>query len=111
MKLSLLGTCALLAAAPAIAQDPLAPLPTAPAPAAPLAADPATAPPLAPPVVRMPRDWRETFAAIRSGNWAAAAAGIQALPRGPLTPVAFRHPPHEPVSFEAPQRGVDLPDV
>ena len=80
-------------AAPALAQDdPLAPLPppeeeeqvpTEPEP-------PAAAPP-ARPVIRpvvVPRDWRSVFAAIRSGDWASAQAGITALPDGELKPVA-----------------------
>ena len=40
------------------------------------------------PVVVAPRDWRGVFAAIRSGNWAAARAGIATLPPSILTPVA-----------------------
>jgi peptidoglycan lytic transglycosylase len=99
------------------APDPLAPLPTrapaqpassqaqpqtgAPAIVAPILAPPAAAPaqqaqpvspsqpaqPLASGVV-VPRDWRGVFDAIDYGNWAAAQAGIAALPRSVLTPVA-----------------------
>lgn len=36
----------------------------------------------------VPKDWPGVFAAIRSGQWAAAAAGIAALPASPLTPLA-----------------------
>jgi soluble lytic murein transglycosylase len=36
----------------------------------------------------IPTDWRGVFDAIDSGNWAAAQAGIAALPRGILTPLA-----------------------
>ncbi|MEO8548054.1 MAG: lytic transglycosylase domain-containing protein [Sphingomicrobium sp.] len=42
----------------------------------------------APPPIPIPRDWREVFAAIRSGNWASAQAGIAVLPPNILTPVA-----------------------
>ena len=35
-----------------------------------------------------PRDWRGVFDAIDAGNWAAAQAGISALPPNVLTPVA-----------------------
>ncbi|WP_294172172.1 lytic transglycosylase domain-containing protein [uncultured Sphingomonas sp.] len=46
--------------------------------------------PVAPPpvIVAVPRDWRGVFDAIRSGQWAAASAGIAALPPGPLSAVA-----------------------
>ena len=37
---------------------------------------------------RCRRDWRGVFDAIDAGNWASAQAGIAALPRGVLTPVA-----------------------
>jgi soluble lytic murein transglycosylase-like protein len=36
----------------------------------------------------VPRDWRGVFDAIDSGNWASAQAGIAALPKSVLTPVA-----------------------
>ena len=36
----------------------------------------------------VPRDWRGVFTAIRAGQWAAASAGIAALPPGPLSAVA-----------------------
>lgn len=51
---------------------------------------PGEAAPLAPPapVLVVPRDWREEFAAIRSGQWPEAQAGLTALPDGPLKPVA-----------------------
>ena len=81
MKTAYFALAALLSSAPAFAQDPLAPIPTQPA---------ATAPPMAPvvSVVRIPRDWREVFTAIRNKDWAAAQAGIAVLPRDVLTPVA-----------------------
>jgi soluble lytic murein transglycosylase len=97
--------------------DPLAPLPTQPEPAAPpilVPVNPAPAPgpaavqtfPVGPaqpatvapqpvivpqqPVVavRVPRNWAEVFSAIRGSRWAEAQAGISALPRSELTPVA-----------------------
>jgi soluble lytic murein transglycosylase-like protein len=40
------------------------------------------------PTAAIPTDWRGVFDAIDSGNWAAAQAGIAALPHGVLTPVA-----------------------
>jgi soluble lytic murein transglycosylase len=56
-----------------------------------------TAPPSSPSVapvpgpltaVNVPRNWTEVFGAIRRGRWAEAQAGIAALPRSVLTPVA-----------------------
>jgi soluble lytic murein transglycosylase-like protein len=96
---------ALIWAAPAAAQaqDPLAPLPTnAPATraqSAPAAAQPSSgqaaalplaqpAAPVVAPAVAVPKDWRAVFDAIDAGNWASARAGIAALPRSVLTPVA-----------------------
>jgi soluble lytic murein transglycosylase-like protein len=38
--------------------------------------------------VAVPKDWRGVFDAIDAGNWASAQAGIAALPRNILTPVA-----------------------
>ena len=88
--------------------DPLAPLPQAqapvPTPIQPVAAEPQPAvvqpqpvvvqpqpavvqPPVRPPLV-VPKDWRGVFAAIRSGDWAGAQAGIYALPADVLTPLA-----------------------
>jgi soluble lytic murein transglycosylase-like protein len=93
----LLAFGALMWAAPVLAQgsDPLAPLPTAPIapaptvtqPVAPSIVNPTPAPPPAA-TVPVPRDWRGVFDAIDSGNWASAQAGIAALPRSVLTPVA-----------------------
>ena len=95
-----LGLAALLlvTAAPVWAQnDPLAPVPETevdPAdavPAEPDATAPSSAPTTSVPVARpvvVPRDWRGVFAAIRSGDWASANAGIAALPNDLLTPVA-----------------------
>ena len=90
MKAGLFAFGTLICATPVVAQpaaDPLAPLPTA-RPTQPAA--PAAAPQAAPaaPAVAAPRDWRGVFDAIDSGNWAAAQAGIAALPRSILTPVA-----------------------
>jgi soluble lytic murein transglycosylase-like protein len=47
-------------------------------------------PPVAPltPVVVVPKDWPGVFAAIRGRQWAAASAGIAALPASTLTPLA-----------------------
>ena len=38
--------------------------------------------------VAIPKDWRGVFDAIDSGDWTSAQAGIAALPRSVLTPVA-----------------------
>jgi soluble lytic murein transglycosylase len=46
----------------------------------------AQAPPA--PTVVVPRDWRGVFDAIDRGQWAAASAGIAALPASPLKPLA-----------------------
>ena len=94
-----IGLAALLASS-AQDVDPLAPVPEptdqqlaeppAPPPAttsSPPAGPPQSVPPAPAPVV-VPKDWRGVFAAIRSGQWAAAQAGIATLPAGPLTPVA-----------------------
>lgn len=101
MKAGLLAFGALLWGAPvfAQAQDPLAPLPTKAPPANAPAALPAwtqTAPsvpqsataPVTASNVAAPKDWRGVFDAIDAGNWAAARAGIAALPPSVLTPVA-----------------------
>ena len=84
-------------ASPAYAQqDPLAPLSEeearkpveqAPPPRV-VSVQPKLAPPLVVAPVQVPRDWRGVFGAIRSGNWAAARAGIASLPPSVLTPVA-----------------------
>ena len=83
MKLYPITLAALFGAQAAAAQDPLAPSPVeaqvVPAPSV-------ITPPQA--AVQVPRDWRGVFAAIRSGNWAAAEAGIALLPANVLTPVA-----------------------
>jgi soluble lytic murein transglycosylase-like protein len=100
LKLRLLTCVALLCAHPAFAQDPLAPIPDQPAPVEQPKPSPPPAPiivappsttvvtPPAPPPIPIPRDWREVFAAIRSGNWASAEAGIALLPPNVLSPVA-----------------------
>jgi len=81
-------------ATPVLAQgDPLAPLPPETedtAPPEPDTTPPATVRPSQPvikPVV-VPKDWRGVFAAIRSGDWGSAQAGIAALPDDMLKPVA-----------------------
>src|SRR5439155_6617538 len=38
--------------------------------------------------VYVPKDWRGVFDAIDTGQWSSAKAGIAALPRSVLTPVA-----------------------
>jgi soluble lytic murein transglycosylase len=112
LKSGLLAFGALIWAAPLFAQaapDPLAVLPVTPPPQQPAAPAPApasavdqpttqpaevqqpivvtqTAPARKPVVV--PKDWRGVFDAIDSGSWASAQAGIAALPRSVLTPVA-----------------------
>jgi len=101
LKLRLLACAALLGAHPAFAQDPLAPIsdqtaPTeqpqpTPPPAPIVVAPPPTtvvSPVPAPPPIPIPHDWREVFAAIRSGNWASAEVGIALLPPNILSPVA-----------------------
>ena len=114
MKYGLLAFGALTWSMPLFAQaasDPLAPLPTPAAPPAssaptstpppPITASPppTVSQPLQPPIVvtqaapppkpaYVPKDWRGVFDAIDGGNWAAAQAGIAALPRSVLTPVA-----------------------
>src|SRR6185503_2285910 len=87
LKSSLIAAGTLLCAVPAIAQpsrDPLAPLPIPTVVAQP--AQPQSAP--SGPTIPVPRDWRGVFDAIDAGNWASAQAGIAALPRSVLTPVA-----------------------
>jgi soluble lytic murein transglycosylase len=102
---------ALITATPALAQDPLAPLPPGsettptltptPTPKRTPSPTPTPAPTLTPapqaivtpapipvPTLVVPRDWKGVFAAIRAQDWAAASAGIAALPPGPLSPVA-----------------------
>jgi soluble lytic murein transglycosylase len=104
LKARLLAFAALLCAQPAFAQDPLAPIseppkPTAPSPAPGQVTPPAPTvivPPIAtaqpaipaPPPIPIPHNWREVFAAIRSGNWASADAGIAVLAPTVLSPVA-----------------------
>ncbi len=94
---SLLLLATALLAAPAEAQDPLAPLPV-PAPVE--VTEPAIVPPTSPPAgvvapaptpappIAIPRSWTEVFAAIRRGRWAEAEAGIAVLPRDLMAPVA-----------------------
>ncbi len=98
----------LLALLAAAQSDPLAPLPPAqiivakpipivpprvirlqdlPIVAAPSPVVSAVYPALPVPIV-VPADWHAEFAAIRRGDWAGAAAGIVALPDGPIKPVA-----------------------
>ena len=102
----MIGGLALAAALAAQANpaDPLAPLPQAqtqsvpstqpdavsvqPQPQPPVVQPQLLPPVIARPTIPIPRDWRGVFAAIRAGNWAAAQAGINALPPDILTPVA-----------------------
>ena len=109
LRVALFAIAALLVSQPAAAQtspDPLAPISEAPddtqlqtiptVVSRPQATEPTivyapqatVAQPAAPIVtpVRIPRDWREVFAAIRSGNWSSASAGIAVLPPSVLTP-------------------------
>ena len=81
---------ALIAAGPALAQDPLAPLPpSSETTAAPSSAPAILAPaPVPQPILVVPRDWKGVFAAIRAQDWAGASAGIAVLPSGPLSQVA-----------------------
>lgn len=93
MKPGLFASVSLIWAAPLFAQaapDPLAPLPAAPVPPQKSTAEPSPTISSPPQIaaVAVPRDWRGVFDAIDSGNWAAAQAGIAALPRDVLTPVA-----------------------
>lgn len=101
MKVGFLLLPLSLATSPAAAQyDPLAPLPESaepqrpaepalppPEPAPAIGQPPTSQAPTAKPVV-IPRTWRDVFAAIRRGEWAAAQAGIAVLPPGVLAPVA-----------------------
>ena len=111
MKSGVIAFGTLIWTAPLFAQaasDPLAPLPTgpsiqqtsAPARTQPPVAQPTGAAPVsqqtvaiapAPPPPRsiaLPKDWRGVFDAIDAGNWTSAQAGIAALPKNILTPVA-----------------------
>ena len=91
MKPGLFALAALLSAAPALAQDPLAPVSEEPKAAEQPAAQTVPAPTVvapAPAPILAPRDWRGVFSAIRRGNWAAAEAGIALLPNHVLAPVA-----------------------
>ncbi len=67
-------------------QDPLAPLVVQVSPAVQQPA-PLPAPTVTTSLV-ISMDWRAEFAAIRKGDWTGAAAGIGALPDGPLKAVA-----------------------
>src|SRR6476620_11966301 len=109
LRSGLLAFGTVIWSAPLLAQaasDPVSPLSAAPQPVAPIpttqqapaptsqpatsvtqpAAPLQTATPLKPVVV--PKDWRGVFDAIDAGSWASAQAGIAALPRSILTPVA-----------------------
>src|SRR5688572_2309531 len=100
LKAGLLAFGILIWAAPALAQDPLAPMPESQKTMAPVIAPapppvviqtqappaPVAAPQAPPtPTVVVPRDWRGVFDAIYSGNWSSARAGIAALPPSVLT--------------------------
>jgi len=93
----------LLLAALAVQADPLAALPVAPVIVKPVLVKPVTVKPgtsimfpalpaplpsVLPAPLVVPSDWRAEFAAIRKGDWAGAAAGIAAIPDGPLRAVA-----------------------
>ncbi|MFC7537601.1 transglycosylase SLT domain-containing protein [Sphingomonas sp. GCM10030256] len=83
----ILGLSAIASLASQPANDPLAPVPEDVVASEPVEQQPA--PPLGQPVVmQVPRDWRGVFDAIRAGQWAAAQAGIAALPASPLAAVA-----------------------
>jgi hypothetical protein len=83
LSLSLLAASLLASAQPTIPpEDPLAPLEE------PQEAEPEKAPEPAPAPLIVPKDWPEVFAAIRSGQWAAAQAGIRALPASPMSALA-----------------------
>ncbi|MBA2467006.1 MAG: lytic transglycosylase domain-containing protein [Sphingomonas sp.] len=93
MTRALFAAVALASAGPALAQDlardPLAPI-AAPQPGGqpqPIILAPPGAAPIAAPI-RVPRDWRELFTAIRNKEWASAQVGIAVLPSHVLTPIA-----------------------
>jgi soluble lytic murein transglycosylase-like protein len=110
LKSGVLAFGTLIWAAPLFAQagpDPLAPLSTAPSTQRPTVPVPAPSAPVAPTMVApatpqstaitlvptprpvsVPKDWRGVFDAIDAGDWASAQAGIAALPKAILTPVA-----------------------
>lgn len=69
--------------------EPASTVPTAAQPV-PVTVVPPVASPVQQPVmaVRVPRNWAEVFLAIRARRWDEAQAGIAALPRNELTPVA-----------------------
>jgi len=89
MRLKSLFLATTLLAAPGMAQpqdDPLAPLEPSPAPAT---QEPVVQPLVPPPPPRViPKDWRGIFAAIDSADWEGARLGIEAMPSGPLKPLA-----------------------
>ncbi|WP_205481805.1 lytic transglycosylase domain-containing protein [Sphingomonas arenae] len=78
--------------------DPLAPIaepteqqlaePSPTTPVTPVGAPPAGTVTPAPAPAIVPKDWAGVFLAIRSGQWAAAQAGIAILPQSPLSSVA-----------------------
>ena len=108
MRSGLLAFGVLLWAAPVFAQsqpDPLSPLPSPSAPQqgpaslpVPAATTGQSTTPVAAPLaipqavpaktIVVPKDWRGVFDAIDAGQWASAQAGIAALPKSILTPVA-----------------------
>jgi soluble lytic murein transglycosylase len=90
MRRSLLILALLSGAASAQGVDPLAPAPDND-PDAPILTTPTPLPPPSVPVAKplvVPKNWREVFTAIRTGDWPAAQAGIDALGNHPLRPVA-----------------------
>ncbi|GAA4009480.1 lytic transglycosylase domain-containing protein [Sphingomonas humi] len=68
--------------APPPPDDPLAPIEEPHEAQAPTPVAPPT------PTLVVPKNWPEVFAAIRGSQWAAAQAGIAALPASPLAPLA-----------------------
>lgn len=75
--------------ATAIPQPPVTVVPPVVSAQPQVGTQPVVTQPVAPVVaVSVPRNWVEVFSAIRGGRWAEAQAGISALPRDILTPVA-----------------------
>lgn len=92
IRLTLAAGLAAASTAAFAQSDPLAPIPETeveePVTTEP---EPQPAPSASPPVVKpvvVPKDWPGVFQAIRNGEWAAAQAGIAALPDDLLKPVA-----------------------
>jgi soluble lytic murein transglycosylase-like protein len=102
LKSGVIAFGTLICASPLFAQavpDPLAPLATTPSREQPSTPAPMTPPPATQQpatgqsvqpakTIPVPKDWRGVFDAIDAGDWASAQAGIAALTRSVLTPVA-----------------------